>query len=190
MIVELVGLPGSGKSTFARALEKEGKWIRARISNRGELVYFGALFLIRHPISACAQLVWLVRYRGQQSLWYTKFVNLFLVHNAKFMKASLAPWAIIDQGHLQNVMSLFDTPVEKEVILRYLTAFPRPDVSVFFDIDDVERARRQGERGYLAREGTSPSDRALWEEASTKHFGILRPPLPNLCMQTSTPCFS
>ncbi len=173
MIVELVGLPGSGKSTFARALEKEGIWIRARIDGRWELLYYGVFFILRHPLSTVFQLIWLVRYRGNSALWYTKFINLFLVHNAKFMKASLAPSAIIDQGHLQNAMSLFDEPVEREVILRYLTAFPRPDVSVFFDIDADERARRQQERGYEPREALSLSSRETWKIASEKHFGTL-----------------
>ena len=105
MIVELVGLPGSGKSTFARTLEGEGKWKRARVSGNIELLWYSKLFCLRHPVSAYHQLCWLIRHRGHRALWYTKFVNLSLVHNAKYMKARGMQNALSDQGHLQNVMS-------------------------------------------------------------------------------------
>jgi|GEM_PF-273994 len=173
MILELVGLPGSGKSTFARALEKEGRWSRARINSRGELLYFATLFLLRHPISALRQLGWLVQYRGDRSLWYTKFVNLFLVHNAKYMKASGYPRAIVDQGHLQNIMSLFDIQVSPAVIERYLAMLPRSDIVLFFDIDEEERKSRLAKRGHGTREGVQEDVRIPWQAASEQHFGVL-----------------
>ncbi len=173
MIVELVGLPGSGKSTFARALQEGGVWTRVRIKGRLELLSYSTLFCLRHPISTLHQLCWLIRYRGHRALWYTKFVNLFFVHNAKFMKASRLGRAVIDQGHLQNIMSLFDAAVSPEVLLDYVAILPTPDVSIFFDIDSDERARRQKARGYEARESTPLDLRQKWHEASEKHFATL-----------------
>jgi glycosyltransferase involved in cell wall biosynthesis len=173
MIVELVGLPGSGKSTFARTREQEGKWVRARINGRLELLWHAKLFCLRHPISAFLQLCWLIKYRGHRALWYTKFVNLFLVHNAKYMKAVRMPYAIIDQGHLQNAMSLFDTAVSPETITQYLAILPHPDVSIFFDVTKDERMRRQKERGYEVRENVPLDLRREWQDASEKHFATL-----------------
>ncbi len=173
MIVELVGLPGSGKSTFARALQEGGVWTRVRIKGRIELLSYSTLFCLRHPFSTLNQLCWLIRYRGHRALWYTKFVNLFLVHNAKYMKASRLGRAVIDQGHLQNTMSLFDVAVSPEVLLDYVAILPPPDVSIFFDIDSDERARRQKARGYEARAHVPLDLRHEWQEASEAHFNFL-----------------
>src|SRR3989344_4218701 len=99
MIIEFVGLPGSGKSTFAKRLAEHGSWKLVSVSGRAELVFYNVLFLFWHPISFVQGISWFWRYRGLRELWYTKFANLFLVHNAKYMKARRYPRAIIDQGH-------------------------------------------------------------------------------------------
>ena len=173
MILELVGLPGSGKSTFARSLESDKKWTRVRITKRGELLYYATYFFLRHPVSTARQLSFLIRYRGNRALWYTKFINLFLVHNAKYMKASRLAHAIIDQGHLQNAMSLFDTEVEDEVLFSYIAILPHPDMVVFFDVSEAVRMQRIAGRGYGVREHFSPELRAQWGESSARHFARL-----------------
>lgn len=173
MIVELVGLPGSGKSTFARTLEKGKRWTSVRIQGRSELLWYAALFIVQHPISTLWQLYYLCRYGSQRALWYTKFVNLFLVYNAKFMKAGQYNHAIVDQGHLQNVISLFETVMPREVMLHYVAVLPKPDLTVYFDIPShIRKSRIQG-RGHGVREDVAENVRAQWEEASEVNFGVL-----------------
>jgi glycosyltransferase involved in cell wall biosynthesis len=170
MIVELVGLPGSGKTTFAKRLAERESWKLITISRSYELFLYNALFLLRHPISFARGLWWLCRYRGVRELWYTKFVNLFLVHNAKYMKAARCPRAIIDQGHHQNIISLFDTRVADDTIDEYRRILPKPDLLCFFLADEETREKRLAERGYGAREEWSANDREDWEDACAEHF--------------------
>ena len=173
MIIELVGLPGAGKTTFAKQLCEDKKHTLVRINGRSELLYYNLLFLFAHPYSWCAQLVWLFRHKGKPSLWYTKFTNLFLVHNAKYMKARQFRRAIIDQGHHQNILSLFDEVVDEKIINAYLRILPKPDLLCFLLVDDETRATRLHSRGYDTRDEEDESYRRAWEEAYTAHFEYL-----------------
>lgn len=174
MIVELVGLPGGGKSTFARRLVEDGEWKIVNVSGRTELVFYNALFLLGHPILFTQGLIWFCRYRGSRELWYMKFMNLFLVHNAKYMKAQIKakeyPRAIIDQGHHQNAISLFDTRVADDLIDHYVKILPKPDLLCFFLADEETRTKRLAGRGYGAREEWKEDERESWENARELHF--------------------
>src|SRR3989338_1735816 len=139
MIIELIGLPGAGKTTFAKHLAEGGEWSLVKVGGKSELLFYNALFL-------------LFRHIGRRELRYTKFVNLFLVHNAKYMKAGKYPRAVIDQGHHQNVIALFDERVADGVIDRYAHSLPKPDLLVFFAASDEVRTKRLSGRGYGARD--------------------------------------
>ncbi|MEK7118427.1 MAG: glycosyltransferase [Patescibacteria group bacterium] len=181
MIVELVGLPGSGKTTFAKRLSEREGWSVVSIAFRSELVFYNALFFFQHPVDFLRGLLWLCRYCGFWKLWYTKFTNLFLVHNATYMKARKYPRAIIDQGHHQNVISLFDRIVADDVIDRYVRFLPKPDILCFFIADDETRTKRLAERGYGARGELDENYREAWEEARSihfEHFYVSRATLP------------
>ena len=186
MILELVGLPGAGKSTFAKSLAKEGGWQIVRTHGALDILFWNSIFLLRHPVCFFYGLAMIVRHRGDSSLWYTKFINLFLVHNAKYMKASCLPRAIIDQGHFQNIVSLFDAPVSQEIIHGYALRLPRPDVLLFFDVDDKTRLARQESRGYGAREDVSHPVRDEWLRASESHFAVLCTLAPQFPFTTKT----
>ncbi len=173
MILELVGLPGAGKSTFAKSLADKGGWQIVRTHGPLDILMWNSIFLLRHPIYFFYGLGMLMWYRGDPSQWYSKFINLFLVHNAKYMKASCLKRAIIDQGHFQNILSLFDTEVSREVIARYSTHLPPPDVMLFFDVDKETRLARQEKRGYGVRENVSPEIREVWLGAGEFHFSFI-----------------
>ena len=178
MVIELVGLPGSGKTTFAKKLEKEGGWTRVRVTGAGEILRYNFLFVLFHPVSTFSQLVWFARYAGDRSLWYTKFMNLFLVHNAKFMKARSIDRAIVDQGHLQNIISLFGRAVEKERVASYVRILPKPDHALIFTVSSEIAEKRMKERGYGVREDVSPEERATWLASATIHVSMLPDMLP------------
>lgn len=190
MIIELVGLPGSGKTTFAKRLAEDGEWTVVSIEETGELLFYNTLFLFRHPVSFFYGLYFLYRYRGLHELWYTKFTNLFLVHNAKYMKASVRakkyPRAIIDQGHHQNIISLFDTPVADDVVDRYVRLLPKPDLLCFFVADTKTRTERLKERGYGARGELDENYREAWEKAREIHFEHLYVSRASLSFATET----
>jgi broad-specificity NMP kinase len=149
MIIELFGLPGSGKSTLARALESSGEASRIRIGTRGELVWRNVIFVARRPILSLRLLSYIVRYVGSLSLLYTKFMNLFLEHNAKYEKARLQRGdVVIDQGHFQNLLSLFERPMSEAALARYVRLLPKPDELWICRASEEERARRLAARGY------------------------------------------
>lgn len=170
MIVELVGLPGSGKSTYAKTLASEGKWKIIKIRGRAELLGYNLLFLLRHPIYFLTGLYTFFLYCGAPTLWWTKFTNLFLVHNAKYMKASSERYAIIDQGHFQNVLSLFDTTQELERIRAYVARLPTPDLLCFFVVDKEVREERMRTRGVSPRTSMDALLRDEWMQAGEAHF--------------------
>jgi glycosyltransferase involved in cell wall biosynthesis len=180
MIVELFGLPGSGKSTWARTQEQGGIWVRVRIDSRIELLAYALCFVLRHPVSTFWQIVYLVRYAGSPRLWYTKFMNLFVVHNAKYMKASRMRYALLDQGHLQNLLSLFDTPLPDHVLDGYLSHLPLPDIVVCFDVAHKVREQRLAQRGHRPRQHLPPDLLQSWELASEAHFGTVFRKIPTL----------
>ena len=173
MIIELVGLPGSGKSTFAKKLVQESGWQIVRTQGVIDILWNNLCFALRHPVFFGRGLMGIFRFRGARELWYTKFINLFLVHNAKYMKASRLPRAIIDQGHHQNVISLFDKPESIESIRSYILTLPPPDVLLVFVAEKGVRAERLRSRGYGAREDLSRELKETWESAREKNFELL-----------------
>ncbi|NNM84018.1 AAA family ATPase [Candidatus Parcubacteria bacterium] len=149
MIIELFGLPGSGKTTLARALEKEGKATRVRIVSRWELIRYNLIFIAKHPVRSVVLLGYVVRYAGSLPLFHTKFMNLILHHNAKYEKAhSLSGRIVIDQGHFQNLLSLFEQAMSAPMLARYVSWLPCPDELWICAMPQSERVARLHSRGY------------------------------------------
>ena len=143
MIIELFGLSGSGKSTIARHLDSTGKASRIRINSTSELLWRSIWYIVKHPKSSAIQLHYLLRFAGSPSLFFTKYMNLFLHHAAKRQKAEASKgYVVLDQGHLQNLLSLFETPQSLEELIKYLRCIPLPDQVWIFDVPEKERARR------------------------------------------------
>ncbi|OGZ05815.1 MAG: hypothetical protein A2845_03355 [Candidatus Lloydbacteria bacterium RIFCSPHIGHO2_01_FULL_49_22] len=173
MIIELTGLPGSGKSTFAKKLVQEGEWQIVRTNGMADILWNNCCFALRHPIYFSRGFFAMIRFCGARQFWYTKFMNLFLVHNAKYMKASRMSHAIIDQGHHQNIISLFDEKASDVVLRTYLAKLPQPDALVLFAADEDVRASRLRARGYGARENVEGGLREAWEDARGVNFELL-----------------
>ncbi len=171
MIIELFGLPGAGKSTLARVLESTGRAQRIRIESRGELLWRSAIYAFGHPFDALMQLSYLIRYAGSPQLYYTKFMNLFLQHAAKQQKARSAQGTVvIDQGHLQNLLSLFERPASRGELVQYLAFLPKPDQVWVCEASDDERARRLQSRGQDGRKGESLAVRTERARTAQENF--------------------
>lgn len=170
MLIELVGLPGSGKTTFAKRLAEGGRFTVVKIANPFELLWYNALFFARHPTVSLRTFIWLCRHRGDARFWYAKLTNLFLQHNAKYMKAARYARAVIDQGHHQNALSLFDMRIPDRVLDRYVAILPKPDLLCFFVADKETRDQRLRSRGYGARDEWEGDTRRQWEGASAEHM--------------------
>lgn len=170
MIIELVGLPGAGKSTFGRKLAHLKKYKKIKITSIWELCWFNVSFFFHHPITFFRLFVLYLTYAGSQDLWYTKFMSVFLDYNAKYMKAQQYSYALLDQGHLQVLLSLPDTTLPEKEISRILRYLPKADHYIFFDISKEIRQQRLSERKNVPRQWMPKQAWEKWQEATGNNY--------------------
>lgn len=148
MIIELFGLPASGKTTLARALEAEGV-ARVKAPHGVNLIWNALPFFFWHPVRTGTQLWYLFRYAPRGS-WYTLFIHAVLAHAATWQQAARLSHkgkvALIDQGHHQNLLSVFGRPPGDTVLERYQASFPRPDLLLIVETDTQVRTERLSDR--------------------------------------------
>jgi hypothetical protein len=148
MIVELFGLPASGKSTYARSFEREGG-VRVREFSPKQILFENLLFAARYP-ALTLRLLYALRYAPSGLLRYS-FVNLVLVHNAKWMRARrisrTGRVAVIDQGHHQNLLSLFRNVPPEPFMYSYARTLPKPDLLIVCEPGQEVRRMRLEARG-------------------------------------------
>ncbi len=163
MIVELYGLPASGKTTLARKMVSDG-YVRVKIKNKKELLFYNFLFLAKHPVKFVASFIYVILNFGSASLFYYKFINAFLDKNAKYQKSLRFKKSLIDQGHIQNIVSVFENKLTPREMIRYLRFLPLPDKLIVFDVNRAKRDERAGQRGYSARMNFGSDYQKEWRE--------------------------
>ena len=171
-IIELFGLPASGKSTYARELEAGG-YERIKVRTRWELIKYNFIFFFHYPNKFIVGLGYLIRYAGQSRWWYYKLMNLFFQHNAKFIKAQKFARAVIDQGHFQNLLSLFDQEQPASKLKKYASNFPLPNELIIFDLDPSERHKRLSYRPQKPR-GEFGQTNQGWSLAAEANFNTVK----------------
>ncbi|MEY2476248.1 MAG: hypothetical protein QOG87_1563 [Actinomycetota bacterium] len=180
MIVEFVGLPGSGKSTLARELASATGVDVVRAPRRRDLLLGNAVFLARSPLRWLGLLGMVLRHAGGPRLLRLKLISTFLDTNARYVFAGREPVGILDQGHVHNVVSLFESRVSAEQVRKYLRRIPMPDVILVVDSDPDERERRFRERGYGLREQFSEAYQEEFAQVVEANFAVLRDMVINL----------
>lgn len=165
MIIELYGLPASGKTTVAHKIAQKMGFEVVRITGRRELVVLSMLFCLKHPIFSLLTLYYISRNAYSWQLFYYKFMNCFLQHSAKYEKARRYSRALIDEGHWQNFIAIFETAQSRDVLMRYAKSIPNSDALFVFNVSRQELERRIIERGYFARNSFPPANVARWKEA-------------------------
>jgi broad-specificity NMP kinase len=152
MVIEFCGLPGAGKSTIARALLKHGL-VRVRIRNKGELLWYNLVYLCMYPLAFFKMLFRIIKTSCTHGRFYRLFMNVFLDTNARIAKAK---WGsvpmIVDQGHLQALLSLSYHELSSDEVGAFLTHLPKPDKVFVFEAPALIRSAHLKERGYEPRE--------------------------------------
>lgn len=188
MIIELYGLSGSGKTTFAKKMAQESGFQIIKIRTRFELLYLNVLFLAMHPWRFFSGALYLTGNSPSGQLFYYKLMNTFLHVQAKYAKAWL--WRgrnkglIIDQGYIQNVISLFETEKSKDQIRKYMSIWIRPDILVAFDSPKEVREERLRGRGDRSRQSFGESYLRNWEDVAEKNNRIFSEILKDLEVHT------
>jgi hypothetical protein len=165
MIVELYGLPAAGKTTFWRKTKTADVELIGSLTTR-EIVYYNFRFLLRHPHKWFI-LLWLsVRNSKNIAMFYLKVRNVFLLRNARVMKAMVKKYniSIIDEGHVQNLLSIPEDKLEMPDILQICKYIIIPDVVLIFDTNLSKRRERLASRNFVLRNEFGPRYIKSWQE--------------------------
>lgn len=180
MIIELFGLPASGKTSLAHSLSVRGFRI-IKIRSRSELIFYNILFFFRNPIRFFRLLFWVLINIGDRRLFYLKMTNAFFNDNAKYEKAARHPKAVLDQGYFQNILSLFEKEFgRKKLLLAYAKIIPKPDLLLILDLPRPERERRAAKRGFFAREKFGKHYIENWKITLERNYLLFKESLPDL----------
>lgn len=165
MIIELCGLPASGKSTFARELAQHLPVTRVKIQTRGELIKYSLYFALKHPIFFARIFFLIVRESKSYKLFYLKFMNVLLHHSALHEKARTYEHAVLDEGHMQNLFSLFESRLDIQKVQKYISQNPMRTHVIYFDVARAVRDSWRASRKYHPRESVGGKEyQKKWED--------------------------
>ncbi len=183
MMIEFCGLPGTGKTTLARAIVSQGKFEIIKIKNKRELLRYNFLFFLKRPIKFCVLFWYTVANSYSWQIFYYKFMNSFLHCNAKYQKALKYTDALIDQGYFQNLLSIFEKPISWEKMEKYLRFACLPDQLFILQATEEKRGQRLNSRGHGVRDTQDWQKRAAWLLASQLNHQTLLDNLPKLTIK-------
>lgn len=174
MIIELCGLPGAGKTTVAEKLTTIHAVSLPTISGRTEVFFRGLACGAEHPRLFFSTLRHIFKNADNGKMFYYKVMNILLYRMAKYHKARASSGRVLlDEGPFQNILSLFERPVEREVLRAYVLLLPKPDLLVLLEISEEERAQRLAARKRVPRGDMSPEYRRVWNDAMEQNYATL-----------------
>jgi len=174
MIIELYGLPAVGKSTLAENLSKISDFKIIKIRGLFELFWYNFIFLIKNPIKFFVNFLYILKNSNSWPMFYFKFVNCLLQYNAKHEKAKKFKNAIIDQGHFQNVVSVFEKPISESQLKKYLRYLPLPNFLIILEADENNTKEREAARGYFGREHLGEAYQKNWRQVIWQNNKIFK----------------
>ncbi len=172
MIIELFGLPGSGKTTLSRGLAQDGRFELIKIRNKKDLLFYNFLFLIKHPIKFFVTLFYVISNSSLKDFYY-KFTNCFLHQNAKYQKALKAKNAVLDQGYFQNFLSIFERPISAASAIKYFKYLLFPDKLIILDLSVDALQSRLTSRGWAPRQNLGRDYFENWMKAVKDNYDLV-----------------
>lgn len=151
MIIELYGLPATGKTELASQLKNTGDFHVVKVSQWPELLWLNLLFFIKHPSLSLVNIWFIIKNSSDIRMFRSKLANCFFQYNAKYQKALRMKNSVLDQGHRQNAISIFDREMPTDFIKWYLKLLPKVDkiIVCYLPLDQWQESI--GKRGYFAR---------------------------------------
>lgn len=131
MIVEFFGVPGGGKTRLLRLLAASIPGAsEARAASRGSIARGASHFALRHPLSF---LVWMSELCVHANGLFRYKLGLLLrsmAARALSERVGHSQVTFVDEGLLQRLLTIFDTPLSPRHIAVLLKATPLPDMVV------------------------------------------------------------
>lgn len=180
MIIECFGLPGVGKSTIAAGLAARLPAELVGITGRRELLALNLRAFLRHPVGYVRRTLWAFHEPGSRDLQLYKLRYVFLPRNATVEKAARYPLAVVDEGHLSNILSAFESPLSESRLLAELRRLALPDLALRVTLPHEERKRRLERRGHHSRSSEPGAYHERWESAMEMNSEQLVRVLPRL----------
>ncbi len=124
--IEIIGLPGSGKSTIANLVKENSRFCVVQLNTKFEKASFLGVFIFLKPIYF---LKYIKLIQGQPLLIRSYVRHLFFISCAKEAKAffySLFSKKIflIDEGLCQRLLSIFEGKIETLILRKHLSSLP------------------------------------------------------------------
>lgn len=174
MILELVGLPGGGKSFLAPRIAANNGLQIVRVGRLGQRHVYRALFVLSHPRLYRA----LRRLCGEQA-GDNDVVNRMNVRRlgsavAKTHKARLLGDGLIDEGLFQFLLSVYETPPSVSELAAIIERIPEAGLRILFvQADGAIRDRRMQERNKIPRAELGASYVQRWLRAQENTLASL-----------------
>lgn len=178
VIVECFGLPGAGKSTVAAQLAARLPAQLVALEGRREVIVFNLRALLRRPVRYVRRTARAFHEPARRELQLYKLRYIFLRRNALVEKGRSYPLAIVDEGHVSNLLSAFERELPEEQIRLELQHLDLPDLAVHVTLPAAERKRRLEQRGYFSRSSEPQDYLERWEQAMGANCALLERALP------------
>lgn len=178
MYIELFGLPGSGKTTLASALEKAGAGF-ARARNKEHSRAFR--YMLFHPLvtaywffvtlSETAKSGTWRLLRAKLSLLYYTFAFL---HKASQASRGTAGIMVVDEGLVQRMLSIFETKKDVRALGRALRFTPKPALYILVSGNPelyFKRYEGEGEGNIRAKLGSEYQQQ--WQDVVRHNHSVI-----------------
>jgi dephospho-CoA kinase len=173
VIVELVGLPGSGKSFLAPKIAAEHGVSIVRVGRLGQRPLCALLFGLLHP-RLTLRLLSVCREQSQGALRRMK-IHRLVSALAKEQKARILGGGLIDEGIFQILLTLYESFAEPATIEEMLSMLPKAAYRVcFVEADDERRRRRMQARGKVPRVELGPAHQMQWQKTLAANLATLK----------------
>lgn len=118
MIYEVIGSPGSGKTTYCL---NQKSYQHIFIKNLFEKIIYSMVFVLNHPYIFFLLFYWTLKEGGKISLIIHKIFNVFFKNIASFQKAYLCKKrCIIDEGLIYYSISLAEEIKKEKFFIEYI----------------------------------------------------------------------
>lgn len=149
MLVEITGLPGSGKTALAHELSRTMGGVVGRVTKKREAIYWGLRFALRHPIIYFMMCVRALAVFVSSPRYGVYIFRVLTVMSANTMYArSLARTRLVflDEGVTQFLLSEARTTRTRQYFVRRLKRLPDGQFLMHLVTKSIDRQERLARR--------------------------------------------